>query len=517
MEEIKQFYGKSFQEYRVSNEDLLSAGLVCVNLHSDGYWYRAVVASFQDWTTVEVFFIDYGNVFKVKKSSLAYLHRRFGKLPGQAFEARLNGIKPAGERRDFTKKTTQRFLELTDVFTEDTEYLGLVAVVRGLGETLSLSVVDTCTNDLPQGIVINQVLVDEGLAVPDACSTNHVINKVNSWLDQMMNLNLGPDNSIDCELTGQTSLSEERDSVQSQVLHPVKMGGLDCQIVVKDGSAWMTRREVSRFIPNWKGKNLLLRMLRLKRIDISSLTVTVVSDPTFHASLKGAWKDENCEEIILYPLKSIPHILDLFLQVPGTLLRLALRHQIENFDKSENLLTLRLKLCLKKNDKKSSKQLVSNKVLEKGGIYDSDESNEYGETALYKACRRKNNQAVSLLLAKPGINVNVKNSYYGRTPFYVTCENNNDWIVDQLLRCPGIHENAKNNNGSTLIMMAALGCSKEALGVMFKSLRVDLDVKDNGGRGLEEYVGILGGSEEGKTKCLDMIREERIRRKTLAK
>ena len=92
MEEIKQFYGKSFQEYRVSNEDILSAGLVCVNLHSDGYWYRAVVASFQDLTIVEVFFIDYGNVFKVKKSSLAYLHRRFGKLPGQAFEARLNGV-----------------------------------------------------------------------------------------------------------------------------------------------------------------------------------------------------------------------------------------------------------------------------------------------------------------------------------------------------------------------------------------------------------------------------------------
>jgi len=80
----------------------------------------------------------------------------------------------------------------------------------------------------------------------------------------------------------------------------------------------------------------------------------------------------------------------------------------------------------------------------------------------------------------------------------VTCENNNDWVIDQLLRCPGIHENAKNNNGSTLIMMAALGCSKEALGVMFKSPRVDLDVKDNGGRGLEEYVDILGGGEEGK-------------------
>ena len=42
-----------------------------------------------------------------------------------------------------------------------------VAEVRGLGERLSLWIVDTVSNDLPQGIVVNQVLVDEGLAVSD--------------------------------------------------------------------------------------------------------------------------------------------------------------------------------------------------------------------------------------------------------------------------------------------------------------------------------------------------------------
>ena len=51
-------------------------------------------------------------------------------------------------------------------------------------------------------------------------------------------------------------------------------------------------------------------------------------------------------------------------------------------------------------------------VLEQMCVEEVNEKDEYGETALYKACRRKNNQAVSLLLAKPGINVNIKNSYY---------------------------------------------------------------------------------------------------------
>ena len=42
-----------------------------------------------------------------------------------------------------------------------------VAEVCGLGERLFLWFVDTVSNDLPQGIVVNQVLVDEGFAVSD--------------------------------------------------------------------------------------------------------------------------------------------------------------------------------------------------------------------------------------------------------------------------------------------------------------------------------------------------------------
>ena len=173
-EEIKHFYGYSFQGYIVKDEDILSVGMVCANLHSDDYWYRAEVLSFRNLTTVNVFFIDYGKVFKVKKNSLAYLPRRFGELPGQAFEARLHGICPAGEQRHYSKEATELFLKLTNLFDKNTEYLGLFAMVYELGERLSLSLVDTSTNKLPQGININHKLVDEGLAVPDAPITNQV-------------------------------------------------------------------------------------------------------------------------------------------------------------------------------------------------------------------------------------------------------------------------------------------------------------------------------------------------------
>lgn len=153
-EEIKEFYQRSYERYRIQGGDSLPDGLVCVCLHNDGYWYRARIESFQDMAVIEVFFIDYVNTFRVKESSLAYLHRKFGELPGQAFEARLDGIRPAGGRREFSTKATERFLQLTDIFLNSTEYMGLVAVVRGLGEKLSLWLVETCTNDLPQGVVI---------------------------------------------------------------------------------------------------------------------------------------------------------------------------------------------------------------------------------------------------------------------------------------------------------------------------------------------------------------------------
>ena len=172
-EEIKHFYGYSFQGYIVKDEDILSVGMVCANLHSDGYWYRAEILSFRNLTTVNVFFIDYGKVFQVKKNKLAYLPKRFGKLPGQAFEARLDGIRPAGERCHYSKEAKLRFMKLTDLFVGN-KYLGLVAIVRGFGEKLSLTLVDTSTNKLLEGININQKLVHEGLAVLDARTTNQV-------------------------------------------------------------------------------------------------------------------------------------------------------------------------------------------------------------------------------------------------------------------------------------------------------------------------------------------------------
>ena len=89
----------------------------------------------------------------MKKDSLRYLSKKFGDLPGQGIDAQLAGIKPEGGLRKFTKETSCRFLELVRM---PPDVVGLVALVKGLVPKLTLWLVDTSTNHLPEGVAINQ-------------------------------------------------------------------------------------------------------------------------------------------------------------------------------------------------------------------------------------------------------------------------------------------------------------------------------------------------------------------------
>ena len=90
----------------------------------------------------------------MKKDTLRYLPKRFAQLPGQGIEARLAGIKPEGGLRRFTQATNYRFLQLVKM---PPGLVGLVAVVKGFTPKLSLWLVDTSTNDRPEGVAVNQV------------------------------------------------------------------------------------------------------------------------------------------------------------------------------------------------------------------------------------------------------------------------------------------------------------------------------------------------------------------------
>ena len=72
-------------------------------------------------------------------------------------------------------------------------------------------------------------------------------------------------------------------------------------------------------------------MLKLKRMSAESLVATSRSHPeVFLALMEGGLISSSAEEVRLFPIKSVPHILNILLPAPATELKKALQNQIES-------------------------------------------------------------------------------------------------------------------------------------------------------------------------------------------
>jgi len=109
--------------------------------------------------------------------------------------------------------------------------------------------------------------------------------------------------------------------------------------------------------------------------------------------------------------------------------------------------------------------------------------------ALRRAVRYGFSEVWQFLLACPGLQVNLPNQY-GLTALHTACRFNIPGAVYDLLRVPGILVNEKTRLGSSPVMVAAKYCRKEAIAGLIKDRRVDLDTRDEGGRKVEEVVGV---------------------------
>ena len=86
-------------------------------------------------------------------------------------------------------------------------------------------------------------------------------------------------------------------------------------MVNKQGKPWMASQQISRFVPSWRSRDILKRMLNLNNMSVESLVVTEASDATLYEKMKAALGDTAGDEIVLYPLKSVPLILKFFLKL----------------------------------------------------------------------------------------------------------------------------------------------------------------------------------------------------------
>lgn len=128
-------------------------------------WHRALVTSVLNLTQIKVVYVDYGSTAVVSLRHCRFLHRQFSLLPLQGLRCHLAGLKPP--TNNWSEAASVRFQAMA-VATNSVGPDGGGGVVAQLMSTespFSLVIYDAVTNYLPNGIVINQVLVDEGHAV----------------------------------------------------------------------------------------------------------------------------------------------------------------------------------------------------------------------------------------------------------------------------------------------------------------------------------------------------------------
>lgn len=175
MYEMAQFYDnpENLEKYKIRGIEPGIEYLPCAALYfsydrkNEG-WHRAIIIEIWDFESVDVFFIDYGTVSKVFLHHCRFLDKRFGKYKAQAIHAKCGGIKPKktikGVEPFWTDEGRVVFKRLCDA-TNSVPAPGVVAILMSKKKLKAkLILYDTVTNDLPDGIIINDRLIRDGFA-----------------------------------------------------------------------------------------------------------------------------------------------------------------------------------------------------------------------------------------------------------------------------------------------------------------------------------------------------------------
>ena len=111
----------------------------------------------------------------------------------------------------------------------------------------------------------------------------------------------------------------------------------------------------------------------------------------------------------------------------------------------------------------------------------------YNMTLLMIAINDYKLEVVDLLLAQPGIQVNAKDT--GSTALHVACAHGDrPDMLGKVLAAPGLLMNERDIEGWTPIMLAVAKGRTDAVRLMVAVNEVDLDVRDNDGKTLEELT-----------------------------
>ena len=288
-------------------EDNCKPGMYCAALYY-GQWHRGFITKVDaKKRRCGVSYIDYGSLATLPMLEMRLLDTRFAQFPSQAFKCRLSGIKPSQGACEWENAASREFLKMCNKVS----WFGLMAKIEKVLEGEKLHVVklyDTVTNDLPQGIVINEALVKLNYAEavpienepidpyarlrPEGTSTvfvepptlrqPHSLQFVKDILNPGSSSGGTENKSLrvkssagGSEIQKQNvirishSSSEDgsvEDRVESTYVESLTLSSnITIHVIVWENKAYMTSKEISELFPKWNQKDVLLKMLKLKK------------------------------------------------------------------------------------------------------------------------------------------------------------------------------------------------------------------------------------------------------------
>jgi len=129
---------------------------------------------------------------------------------------------------------------------------------------------------------------------------------------------------------------------------------------------------------------------------------------------------------------------------------------------------------------------------------------------LRRAVRYNHPHVWQYLLHHKDIQVNLPNQY-GLSALHTACRFNIPGAIFDLLKHPAIELNGKSQLGSSPLMVAVKYCRKEALDVIIRDTRIDIETVDNQNRKLEEVIGVAvsDANQVDKNDILDCLMRHR--------
>ena len=293
----------------------------------DGRWARAKVVTILSLKEVKLLFLDYGDTERAMTEVIRKLPEGLPSLaPPFALRCALLGVTPPQQGAPWPKEQCRRLKELVRAAASAGGGMVLGGFRSEAGGTPLLYLVDTASNSLEGGIHINKVLEEAGgqETWEEKAEVQGLLGSLSSLVlerleqcreEEVMKLRTALQACLD-------GLKEEADSpdmeekvvVEDHIMatgeeeasfHIIKLPG-------EEEQQWVTSREIAGLVPNWGGRDLLRRMLQVKRIVMEERRLgredKGVLGQLAQAGLCGGTE----EELVLYRKEDIPVIVKMF-------------------------------------------------------------------------------------------------------------------------------------------------------------------------------------------------------------